>query len=137
MAVSLLANYYKVKPEDIWVVYDELDLPVGAMRIRFAGAAAGHHGVESIMESLSTDKFWRFRMGIGASHHHGGQAGREDGHEHPIGGQTKPGAQDYVLSSFAGPDRGKVRELLKHGAQALEMALEKGLEASMNRFNTK
>src|SRR5579872_5016707 len=49
MAVSLLVNYYHIDPSDIWIVHDELDLPMGSMRIRFGGAAAGHHGVESVI----------------------------------------------------------------------------------------
>jgi len=133
MAVSLLSSYYKVNPEDIWVVYDELDLPLGAMKIRFGGAAAGHHGVESIMESLGTDKFWRFRLGIGVTRIHNG----EDGKQHAIGRQKIKGAEDLVLSTFGRSEQGKVRELIKHGSGALQMALEKGIESAMNRYNTK
>ena len=137
MAVALLTSFYKVNPEDLWVVYDELDLPMGAMKIRFGGAAAGHHGVESIIESLATDKFWRFRMGIGADYHHSGQNAREEGRGHVIGRDYIKGATDYVLGTFATGDRGKARELLKRGSQALQVALEKGIEKAMNQFNTK
>jgi peptidyl-tRNA hydrolase, PTH1 family len=133
MAVGLLASFYKVEPTDIWIVYDELDLPLGAMKIRFGGAAAGHHGVESIMESLGTDKFWRFRLGIGVTRHHDDG----DGKQHAIGREKIKGAEQFVLDSFGHGEQGKVRELIKHGSQALEMALEKGIEAAMNRFNTK
>ena len=127
MAVSLLASYYKVAPEDMWIVYDELDLPVGSMKIRFGGAAAGHHGVESVMESLGTDKFWRFRLGIGESHDK----------EHALSKQHLNGAENFVLGTFTQGEQGKVRELIKHGSDALQMALEKGLEAARNRYNTK
>jgi peptidyl-tRNA hydrolase, PTH1 family len=65
LAISLIMSYYKIKPIDVWVVHDELDLPLGFIKIRFGGGAAGHHGIESIMEIIKTDKFWRFRMGIG------------------------------------------------------------------------
>ncbi len=127
MAVSLLLSFYKIEPQDLWVVYDELDLPLGSMKIRFGGAGAGHHGVESIMEAIGTDKFWRYRLGIGTSHDK----------EHPIGRQTFRDAKEYVLGSFNASEQGKARELIKHGSKALQMALEKGIEASMNRFNTK
>jgi PTH1 family peptidyl-tRNA hydrolase len=138
LAVNLLASFYKVSPADIWVLYDELDLPMGALRIRFGGAAAGHHGVESIIETLGTDKFWRFRMGIGQSHSHSGREMREnDGQEQTISSQKLRGVTDYVLSTFASGDRGKVRELIKHTTQAMESALEKDLETAMNRYNTK
>ncbi|HUQ84705.1 MAG TPA: aminoacyl-tRNA hydrolase [Candidatus Limnocylindrales bacterium] len=127
MAVNLILKFYKIKPEDLWVVYDELDLPVGSLKIRFGGAAAGHHGVESIMEKLATDKFWRFRMGIGASHDK----------EHVISKQNIKKAKEFVLSPFGTGDKGKIRELVKHGSDALESALEKGIEAAMNRYNTR
>jgi len=137
MAVQLLATYYKLQTDDIWIVYDELDLPVGAMKIRLGGAAAGHHGAESIIEKLGTDKFWRFRMGIGVSHPHTGRERREDGKKHAIGGQKIKNAEDFVLDSFGSSEQGKVRELIKHGSKALQLALEKGIEAAMNRYNTK
>jgi PTH1 family peptidyl-tRNA hydrolase len=127
MAVSLLASYYKIEPDDVWIVYDELDLPVGSMKIRFGGAAAGHHGVESIIEKLGTDKFWRFRLGIGTSH----------SKEHPIGRQKIHDAEDYVLGSFHSGDQGKIKDLIKHASKALQMALDKGMDEAMNRFNTK
>src|SRR5258705_3926521 len=85
LAVGLITAFYKIDPEDIWVVYDELDLPVGAMKIRFGGAAAGHHGVESIMEHLKTDKFWRFRLGIGVTRV---RHDSDDGKQHAIGRQS-------------------------------------------------
>lgn len=134
MAVSLLTSFYKIAPEDVWVVYDELDLPLGSMKIRFGGAAAGHHGVESVMGSLGTDKFWRFRMGIGTtrqnSHHN-------DGEPHAIGRQKIRDVDTVVLGTFSRNEQGKVRELIKRGSEALRMALEKGMETAMNRYNTK
>lgn len=137
MAVSLLASYYKIDPVNIWIVHDELDLPISAMRIRFGGAAAGHHGVESIIASLGTDKFWRFRLGIGLTHPHSGRAGREGDKAQKIGRQFLRGVEDYVLSPFGEEDQGKAGELVKHASKAISYALEKGLEKSMNRYNTK
>lgn len=137
MAVGLIASYYKIAPEDVWVVYDELDLPLGSMKVRFGGAAAGHHGAESVMEHLGTDKFWRFRMGIGQDHPHKGREVREDGKSQAIGNQVIKNAEDYVLGAFNGNDKSKLKALLKHGCSALEHALEKGLHGAMNRYNTK
>lgn len=137
MAVSLLSSFYKVDPKDVWIVYDELDLPVGSLKIRFGGAAAGHHGVESIMESLGTDQFWRFRLGIGVSHNHIGQEARVDGKEHTISKQKLRNVDGHVLGKFTTGEQGKIRELIKHGSEALQMALEKGMEQAMNRYNTK
>jgi len=126
-AVQLLANFYKIEPQYVWVVYDELDLPIGAMKIRFGGAAAGHHGVESIMESIGTDQFWRFRLGIGESHDK----------THTVSKQIVHDAKDFVLDQFHSNEAGKAREMIKRGADALRMALDKGMETAMNRFNTK
>jgi peptidyl-tRNA hydrolase, PTH1 family len=126
-AVSLLMNFYKVDPNDLWVVYDELDLPLGTLKIRNGGAAAGHHGVESVMEHAGTDKFWRFRLGIGVSRNK----------EEPVGKQFIRDAADFVLDNFSQAEQGKLREMIKHTCQALEAGLKKDLETAMNRFNTK
>jgi len=126
MAVGLLADFYKIDPEDIWIIHDELDLPLGSMKIRIGGAAAGHHGVESIIDALKTDKFWRFRMGIGVSKNHGEIA------KHMI-----HNAEDFVLHQFVGSETSTVKKMVKRGSEALQIALEKGMEASMNRYNTK
>ncbi|MBA3724545.1 MAG: aminoacyl-tRNA hydrolase [Candidatus Levybacteria bacterium] len=126
-SVHLLMQFYKIAAEDLWIVYDELDLPLGTLKIRNGGAAAGHHGVESIMEHVGTDKFWRFRLGIGTSHDK----------EHAIGRQVIRDAKEFVLGTFNQSEQGKARELVKHGSKALETGLEKGIEAAMNRFNSK
>lgn len=126
LAVRLIADYYKIAPEDIFVVYDELDLPVGSLKIRFGGSGAGHKGIESIIEQLGTDKFWRFRLGIGVSRNHEG-----------MGNHKIHDASDFVLERFARGEIGKVRELMKRAQKALACALEEGLESAMNRYNTK
>ena len=126
MAVSLISSFYKIPPIDIWIINDDLDLPVGFMKIRFGGASAGHHGVESIIDSLGTDKFWRFRLGIGESHHHDEMA------KH-----NQKSAEEFVLDKFSGSESGTVKHLVKHGANAIEDALEKGIEFAQNRYNTK
>jgi PTH1 family peptidyl-tRNA hydrolase len=127
IAVQLILQFYKIKPEELWIVYDELDLPLGSIKIRFGGAAAGHHGAESVMESIGTDKFWRFRLGIGESHDK----------MHAVGRQEIRDAKEYVLDQFHSTEKGKARELVKKGSEALQTALEKGIETAMNRFNTK
>lgn len=134
LAVSLLTSYYKLQANNIWIVHDDIDLPLGSMKIRFGGAAAGHHGVESILQVLQTDAFWRFRMGIGVNHQ-GGNG--HDGKEHVISKTKMKNVEDYVLNSFEGHERGKVKDLVKRGSHALQTALEESLEKAMNRFNTK
>lgn len=134
MAVKLIADYYKVDSENIWVAYDDLDLPTGSIKIRFGGAAAGHHGVESIMAALNSDKFWRFRMGIGLPHGHKVDG---DGVEHVQSRRAVGNVEDYVLGTFGTKDRNKIREVIKACSNAFEVALEKDMTSAMNRFNTK
>ncbi len=125
MAVALIANFYKVKPENIWIVSDEADLPLGSIKIRFGGASAGHKGVGSILESLKTDKFWRFRMGIGEQKH-GKQIRQRSG-----------GIDDFVLGNFTGQEHARIKESIKRAVKAIETGLEKGLESAQNQYNTK
>ena len=134
MAVALIASYYNIPVEDIWVVYDDLDLPVGTMKIRFGGAAGGHHGVESILASLTTDTFWRFRFGIGFSR---GHIQDSDGGEMTQNRRTIGKVEDYVLSEFASHDHNKVRTMIENGSEALQLSLEQGMDKAMNRFNTR
>lgn len=126
LAVSLISAFYKIKLEDIWIVHDELDLPLGTMKIRLGGAAAGHHGVESIIESLKSEKFYRFRMGIGQTR------GKEEIEKHKI-----RKADEFVLDKFNSHEAGTLKHLIKKGSEALSMALEKDIKSAMNRFNTK
>lgn len=133
LAVQLLASFFKLPSSDIWVIHDDIDLPLGAMKIRFGGGTAGHHGVESIMEKLGTDKFWRFRMGTGqANSKFKILASRRSGQNSKL-----RNVEDFVLSDFTGSEKGKVKHLIKRGVNAIETSLEDGLEVGMNRFNTK
>ncbi|MBI3984956.1 MAG: aminoacyl-tRNA hydrolase [Candidatus Levybacteria bacterium] len=126
MAVSLVASFYKVNPQDIWIIHDELDLPLGFMKIRLGGGAAGHHGVESVMTALNTDKFWRFRIGIGASKN------RDEIAKHNF-----KNAKDFVLDIFRTGESGTVKHIIKRAVEALKLSLEKDINSAMNRFNTK
>lgn len=126
LGVKIIADFYKISPDYIWILHDDIDLPLGAMKIRFGGASAGHHGVESIIEHLGTDKFWRFRMGIG-----------EQNQKLNIKNQKLRNVEEFVLGTFSGSEKGKMKDLVKRGVKAIETSLEDGLEAAMNRFNTK
>lgn len=128
LPTRIVSDFYKIKPEDIWILHDDLDLPFGSLRIKFGGASAGHRGIESIMENLGTDKFWRFRLGIG----HPAQSLKIKHQKSNI-----RDVADYVLSGFGHGEIGKARELMKKVVNALETGLESGLEVAMNRFNSK
>ncbi len=124
LAVKALANYYKVKPENIIIIHDELDLPLGQIKIRLGGAAAGHHGVESIIENLGTDKFIRLRLGIGNLKSQSGERG----------GNTFE-AEKFVLSAFSQNDKSKIKHLQKRALLALKTLLDKGLDIAQNQYN--
>lgn len=122
MAVQLVASFYKLSPNDIWVIQDDIDLPVGHFRIRLGGGDGGHRGIESIIKTLNQGDFWRFRLGIGRPEERFGA--------------TK-GVDDYVLGEFSGSEWGKIRELVKRAAKAIEESLENGLDSAMNIYNIK
>src|SRR5438128_7311160 len=105
-------------PAQTWVVYDELDLPMCRMRIRRGGSGAGHNGVLSIIESLGTDDFVRFRVGIGKPARKGSASGRH-----------------YVLGRFTKAEADRVPQVIGGVADALEVALEAGIERAMDRYN--
>lgn len=126
MAVSLLSNYYKIESKDIWIVHDELDIPTGNMKIRIGGSSAGHKGIDSIMKILGTEKFYRFRLGIGV--------GRMQAE---VAQHMLPKADEYVLDRFSTGDMGKIRELIKRSSKALISGLSEGIPVAMNKFNSK
>lgn len=124
MAVSLIANFYKIAPENIIVIHDELDLPLGKIKVRLGGAAAGHHGVESIIEALGTDQFIRVRLGIGNLRTQSGERK----------GQTIS-AEKFVLEPFLHSEKSPVKHMIKQALKALNLLLDKGLDVAQNQFN--
>ncbi len=124
MAVKLLATYYKLPATDVIVVHDELDLPLGKIKVRLGGAAAGHHGVESIINVLGTDQFIRVRLGVGNL--------RTQSGEHK--GQSIS-AEKFVLAPFMSKEKPQVKHMIKQALKALDLLLEKGLESAQNQFN--
>ena len=128
LSVKLVSSFYKINPSDIWIIHDEIDLPLGSMKIRFGGGTAGHKGVMSIMSSLGTEKFWRFRLGIGHQK-------RIQNLKFKI--KNSKSVEEFVLRGFSSGEAGKARDVIKRGSKAIAEALENGLEKAMNRFNTK
>lgn len=125
-AVEPIAKFYKIPVENIIVVHDELDLPLGHIKIRSGGSDAGHHGVESVIEMLGSEKFIRLRLGIGNWHATSGE------HKH-----ASFNAEKFVVDYFLPNEKSKVKHLLKRALQAAEVILEKGLETAQNQFNDK
>ena len=117
-AVAKLASFYKIKSRDIWIIHDDVDLLLGKIKIRLGGAAAGHHGVESVIQQLGTDEFVRFRLGIGK----------------PSRRENKL-VEDYVLHSFDNHEVGKLKTTIKKAVKAIKVTLDGNLEKAMNQFN--
>ncbi len=107
-----------LSPHQAWVVYDELDLPLCRMRIRTGGSTAGHNGVRSIVSSLGTDEFVRFRVGVGKP-----------------GGTGSAAGIRHVLGRFTKAEKERLPNVVGGVADALELALEAGVERAMDRFN--
>ncbi|HVZ11828.1 MAG TPA: aminoacyl-tRNA hydrolase [Patescibacteria group bacterium] len=125
-AVSKVLNYFKVEPADLFVIHDDLDLPFGKIRVRFGGGAGGHHGVESIIEQLSTDKFLRIRLGIGSPKHIEGKEVKSKNHQN---------VDDYVLGNITGASRGKVKTMLHEAVKIVDQLLEHGIDTYMSKYN--
>lgn len=115
-AVRALCDFYKIPNTQVIVVHDDLDLPLGTLRIRPTGSAGGQNGVKSIIQHLGTQEFTRVRCGIG----------RPPGRQDPA---------DYVLQAFSGDDAITAAILRDHAANAVETWLRDGLEMAMNKHN--
>jgi len=112
-SVGDLARKHHISPSDILVIYDDLDLPLGKLRIRMRGSSGGHKGMRSIIAHLHSEDFPRMRIGIG-------RAGE---------------AIDHVLSRFSRKDRAIIDVTVEQSVDALNMILEEGIEAAMNQYN--
>lgn len=126
LAVSSIAQYFKVKPEEVIVIHDELDLPLGHIKIRSGGSDAGHHGIESVIKIMGSEKFIRVRLGIGNWHATSGE------HKH-----AAFNAEKFVVDQFLPNEKSKVKALIKRAVKAVEAILEKGLEKAQNQYNDK
>lgn len=115
-AVAALAAFYKIAPADIFIVTDDVALPVGRLRARRDGGAGGHNGLKSIIQSLATPAFPRMRVGVGR-------------------GDERRDLADHVLGRFEADERDTVSAAVLRAADATEMFLSEGIERVMNTFN--
>lgn len=116
-AVAPLLQHFGLGPEDLLVIYDDIALPLGRLRLRPRGSAGGHRGMQHVITSLGTDQFPRLRIGIGS----------------PPPGMVMA---DYVLSEFTPAEEEKVTTAIALAARAVELYLAEGLVAAMNRVNS-
>jgi len=118
-AVSALATYYKVKPDHILVIFDDISLPVGRIRVRRDGSAGGHNGIKSIIQSLGTDQFPRVKVGVGAKPH------------------PDYDLADWVLSKFSAQEEKALGPALENAAAAALLLMEQGVEKAASAYNGK
>src|SRR3989304_4181289 len=116
LAVSALAKYYKIKPEQIFIAHDDVDLPVGRMKISFDKSSAGHKGVENVMKNLKTQKFWRVRIGIGGKK------------------KTKQ-AMELVLKKFSAKESEEMKKVVNKACDALPCAASESPQKAMTVYN--
>ena len=114
LAVSKLLRYFKLAPEDLVVVHDDLDVPFGRLKIVERGGPGGHRGVLSIINALDTEDFLRVKLGIGRP-------------------PPEIPAENYVLSLFSKDEAEVITDLVVRGAEAVATLIEEGLEAAQNR----
>ena len=114
--VKPLADYYRVPPEDVLVIYDDIALDVGRIRIRAKGSAGGHNGMKSLIRYLGSEEFPRIRVGVGAK-------------------PPQMDLADYVLGHFPKEELPVIREAVQRAADAAELWISQGVETAMNRFN--
>lgn len=117
-SVRELMDFYKVTPEEIIVIYDDISLEVGQLRIRKQGSAGGHNGMKSIIAHLGTDAFPRIKVGVG---------------DKPKGWDLA----DYVLSRFKEEEQATIRDALKNSSQAVRAIVTSGIDTAMNQYNKK
>ena len=116
-AVGEAARFYKLAPDHVLVISDDVDLPLGKLRLRTGGSAGGHNGLKSIIQHLGTDQFPRLKVGVG-------------GKPHPDYDMA-----DWVLGKFQGEDKKLMDETVKRAADAVECLLKDGPQRAMNQFN--
>ncbi len=123
-AVSALANFYKIETTDIWVIHDDIDLPLGSLRIASGSGAAGHNGIRSIIECLGTKDFARFRLGISPA---------KKSFLSSLFGRMP--SEKFVMQNFSGSEKEIVSGMTKKTASALMAALSEGIDKAQNQFN--
>lgn len=116
-AVGEAARFYKLPPHQVLIISDDVDLPLGKLRIRKGGSAGGHNGLKSVIQHLGTDQFPRLKVGVGRKPH------------------PDYDMADWVLGQFQGADRTAMDQAADQAAQAVECLLAQGIDRAMNRFN--
>jgi PTH1 family peptidyl-tRNA hydrolase len=113
-----LADYFRIKSEDLLVIHDDIDLALGRIKIKIAGGHGGHKGIKSLMDAFGEDDFARLRIGVGRS-------------------EGAVSVTDHVLSGFSGEEKKMLKGILARAREAVVTILSRGIKDGMNRFNDK
>lgn len=116
-SVREVMSFYKLEPENLIVIYDDIDIEVGALRIRKFGSAGTHNGMKSVVYQLQSDRFPRIRLGIGS--------------------QKKGDLVNFVIGGFSKEEVPVLEEAVSNAVLAIECILEDGIDRAMNQYNTK
>ena len=118
-SIRAVVNWYKLAPESVLVIYDDMDLPLGKIRLRLSGSAGGQNGMKSAIAHLGTQTFPRLRIGIGS----------------PKIAPGDKGAVSHVLGSFSGAEAKLIPDVLDLTVGAIELSLKQGVEKAMSLYN--
>jgi PTH1 family peptidyl-tRNA hydrolase len=121
-SVAGLVHKHHIPVSDLLIIYDDLDLPVGKIRLRQSGSSGGHKGMNSIISALGSEDFARIRVGIG----------RPQTEEQSV---SEDAIVNYVLSDFSPQEEAIIKSVIAKVAEAIDYFLTEGIEAAMNRFN--
>ena len=116
-SIREVMNFYKLEPENLIVIYDDIDIEAGTLRIRKFGSAGTHNGMKSVVYQLQSDRFPRIRLGIGS--------------------QKKGDLVNFVIGGFSKEEVPVLEEALQHAVLAAEFIIEDGIDKAMNQYNTK
>lgn len=116
-SIKAAADFYKIPPENVIIIFDDISLPVGTLRIRRKGSAGGHNGIKSIIWQLNSDNFPRLKLGVGAKP------------------DPDSDLKDYVIGRFSKEDLGIMKKTMEKAVDALPYILNGDTEGAMNRFN--
>ena len=113
--IKKFASFYIIKPEDILVIHDDLDLPVGKIKIKFKGSGGGHNGIKNIIENLKTDVFQRFKIGLGKD--------------------NNIPYLNYVIAKFSKEDLDIISQIFTFSSSVIDYFLDYDIEKVMSKFN--
>lgn len=116
-SVREVIEYYKIEPENLIVIYDDIDIPCGKIRVRKKGSGGSHNGMKSIIYNIQSDQFPRIRIGIGK--------------------ETRIDLKDYVLGGFGKDEKKTIEDSVNNASKAAISIVEKGIEKTMGEYNAK